>query len=388
MIATAWEMEMNREIRFYRVRDPYGAFSNFSADMLMLDGVDWPTVEHYYQAMKHDDPEFREQIRACHSPKDAKNLARTRPMREMWNDDRIGVMRTALRAKFSQHAVLKLMLLLTGDAILVDESPWDSFWGCGSDGFGKNMLGLMLMDLRQELLDEEGHVRIREDMVSGLISPKEAMTLSLDVVRRADASIPSEIGEAFIKFIIPRQEFKAAMDSLEIMMEAGEFDKCHRGAFLSMMFSIGDGGVEFFCNPVFNGPPELLKKVCMWPGGCLRDTMRSRGVMGSGYDNCPSVHAAERMLYTHTPYTHSMRNMVWLEVGILRDEDGEWKPWTIGDGEVYPCLQCLRAACGAGIKYLVAADVTRPMRFKVCDVVAHASHLMIRKTEGAPERWK
>ena len=116
----------------------------------------------------------------------------------------------------------------------------------------------------------------------------------------------------------------------------------------------------------------------MWERGCLRDMTRSRDVVGRGYDNCPSVHAAERMLYAN--FGHPIRNEVWVEIGILRGDDGEWIPWSIGDGDVYPCLRCLGAAANAGIRYLVVADVTDPASFKVCDVVAHASHLMIRET--------
>lgn len=37
-------------IFFYNADEPYGALSNFSRYGFMLDGLDWPTSEHYYQA--------------------------------------------------------------------------------------------------------------------------------------------------------------------------------------------------------------------------------------------------------------------------------------------------------------------------------------------------
>ena len=40
-------------IYFYKVGAPYGYFSNFSPHRIHIDGQDWQTVEHYYQAQKY-----------------------------------------------------------------------------------------------------------------------------------------------------------------------------------------------------------------------------------------------------------------------------------------------------------------------------------------------
>jgi hypothetical protein len=40
------------EIKFYRVSDPYGEFSNFYKAPIEVDGLEYPTTEHYFQAMK------------------------------------------------------------------------------------------------------------------------------------------------------------------------------------------------------------------------------------------------------------------------------------------------------------------------------------------------
>ena len=61
----------------------------------------------------------------------------------------------ALRAKFTQHEELKATLLGTGDAILVEHTANDSYWGDGGDGSGKNRLGQLLMKLREELRTAE-----------------------------------------------------------------------------------------------------------------------------------------------------------------------------------------------------------------------------------------
>jgi ribA/ribD-fused uncharacterized protein len=61
-------------------------------------------------------------------------------------------MRKAVRAKFTQHPDLRAILLGTGDARLVEHTENDSYWGDGGDGSGKNWLGKILMEIREELL--------------------------------------------------------------------------------------------------------------------------------------------------------------------------------------------------------------------------------------------
>ena len=41
------------KINFYKLRDPYGEFSNFYKAPFTLGGKEWPTTEHYFQAQKH-----------------------------------------------------------------------------------------------------------------------------------------------------------------------------------------------------------------------------------------------------------------------------------------------------------------------------------------------
>ena len=62
-------------------------------------------------------------------------------------------MLTALRAKFSQHPQLASLLLSTGGARLVEHTTNDRYWADGGDGTGRNRLGELLMQVRQELAD-------------------------------------------------------------------------------------------------------------------------------------------------------------------------------------------------------------------------------------------
>jgi ribA/ribD-fused uncharacterized protein len=76
---------------------------------------------------------------------------RKRPLRRDCESVKEGVMLDALRAKFTQHEELTAVLLGTGDAILVEHTAKDSYWGDGGDGSGKNRLGHLLMKVREEL---------------------------------------------------------------------------------------------------------------------------------------------------------------------------------------------------------------------------------------------
>ena len=56
-------------MRFYRVNEPSGAFSNFSPHPVTLKGRTWPTSEHYFQAQKFSGTDHEEVIRLAKSPK-------------------------------------------------------------------------------------------------------------------------------------------------------------------------------------------------------------------------------------------------------------------------------------------------------------------------------
>lgn len=149
---------MSQPIRFFSRDSKFFALSNFAPYGFELDGVKWPTVEHYFQAQKFTSSssnEHRERIRTSNSPRQAKALGQSRlhAIRPHWDAVREDVMRTALRAKFSEPA-LRALLLSTGDRPLVEDSPYDPYWGTGKDGRGKNRLGVLLMELRDELRKE------------------------------------------------------------------------------------------------------------------------------------------------------------------------------------------------------------------------------------------
>ena len=149
------------KILFYRVREPYGEFSNFSPHPIKLKGRIWPTSEHYFQAQKFAATEHEETVRNAKSPMVAARMGRSRerPLRPDWETVKDDIMREALRAKFTQHPQLRSLLLSTGDAQLVEHTANDDYWADGGDGTGKNRLGQLLMELRAELRGQSADSR-------------------------------------------------------------------------------------------------------------------------------------------------------------------------------------------------------------------------------------
>ena len=140
-------------IRFYSTAGEYGCFSNFSRHAVFLKGKRWPTSEHYFQAQKFAGQPDEEEVRKANKPGLAAQMGRDRkrPLRRDWEAVKERVMLDALRAKFTQHEELKATLLATGEAVLVEHTANDSYWGDGGDGSGKNRLGVLLMRVRAEL---------------------------------------------------------------------------------------------------------------------------------------------------------------------------------------------------------------------------------------------
>jgi N-glycosidase YbiA len=143
-------------IYFYRVNDPYGCFSNFSPHGFEADGRHWPTSEHYFQAKKFAGTAYEEQVRTSPTPMAAARLGRDRslPLRQDWEAVKDNIMREAVRLKFSANREICNILLATGDEELVEKTTDDYYWGCGTQGTGQNMLGRILMELREQLRRE------------------------------------------------------------------------------------------------------------------------------------------------------------------------------------------------------------------------------------------
>lgn len=74
-------------IKFYRVNEEYGEFSNFAKYPIKIDSKVWPTSEHYFQAMKFESQKDQNEIRTAKSAMEAakKGNDRKRNLRKNWN---------------------------------------------------------------------------------------------------------------------------------------------------------------------------------------------------------------------------------------------------------------------------------------------------------------
>jgi N-glycosidase YbiA len=157
MIEYLWGLRRAEDvILFYSASGNYGCFSNFSPHPIRLKGKTWPTSEHYFQAQKFVGTPDEEEIRSAKSPMIAARMGRSRkrPLRSDWESIKDAIMHEAILAKFTQHDDLREILDLTGDSEIVEHTVNDSCWGDGGDGRGKNMLGKILMRVREELRAE------------------------------------------------------------------------------------------------------------------------------------------------------------------------------------------------------------------------------------------
>ena len=145
-----------QRVYFYSTRGEHGCFSNFYRHPIHVDGKRWPTSEHYFQAQKFAGTPHEEAVRLCKTPRQAADMGRSRklPLRRDWESVKDEVMYAAVRAKFTQHTDLREILLFTGTALLVEHTENDDYWGDGGDGSGRNMLGRILMEVREQLRTE------------------------------------------------------------------------------------------------------------------------------------------------------------------------------------------------------------------------------------------
>ena len=135
----------------------YYFLSNFSNSYIYDEkGIEYPTVEHYFQAAKTFITQKRQEIAAAPTPGKAKSLGRHVNLRSDWNEVKTNVMREALEQKFSKPD-LRDKLLDTGDAWLEEGNTWhDNIWGnCHCEKCkniaGENRLGKLLMEIREDL---------------------------------------------------------------------------------------------------------------------------------------------------------------------------------------------------------------------------------------------
>ena len=155
-----------KNVWFKKVAEEYGWMGNMAPYPIKFDGKVWRTSEALFQSMRFDDDNVKEIIRGEKSPMGAKMKAKKNrdqmvvvPMSELDVEN----MRKCVKMKFDAHPQLKRQLMNTKDAFIYEDignrnGERHKFWGAKkwseSEGDGNNMMGKILMDLREEYLKE------------------------------------------------------------------------------------------------------------------------------------------------------------------------------------------------------------------------------------------
>jgi len=131
--------------------------SNFWPSPIQFEGIQYPTIEHAFQAAKTNDPITRGIIANKDTPGKAKRAGGKRGIlpdfdQAKWETRKIQVMEQLLRLKF-QDPELRAQLKATGDQELQEGNNWnDTVWGINNKtGKGQNHLGRLLMKIRAEI---------------------------------------------------------------------------------------------------------------------------------------------------------------------------------------------------------------------------------------------
>lgn len=133
-------------------KDEYRWLSNFAPVEIEYDGVVYPSVEHFYVAMKTDKQYVREKISTFPYPAQAKKYGQKMDIVDNWEDIKMTVMEYGLSVKFSQDPY-KTLLIETGEQYIQEGNWWgDIYWGVDlNTNEGENNLGKLIMKIRQDL---------------------------------------------------------------------------------------------------------------------------------------------------------------------------------------------------------------------------------------------
>lgn len=153
--------------------------SNFYPCKIEHKGINYPSVEHYYVALKvtgmqfidgvyYTGADFRELVARIPDAGDVKKVGKIVKVRGDWEEKKLEFMEWGVREKFKDPN-LASMLLDTGDLQLIEGNNWhDNYWGvcschkCGDRG--ENHLGRILMSIRDELKQQNKKPSLEEQI--------------------------------------------------------------------------------------------------------------------------------------------------------------------------------------------------------------------------------
>ena len=141
-------------VSLFRSNGNLPTLSNFYSTKLIYKGILFKSAEHAYQhhmAMYHSRPDIARKILRSPSAVQAKNISHSVTKCKQWHEAKSNIMADILKVKAEQCPAFRKTLIATKSNRLIHNIDTDSFWGCGPDLCGTNMLGVLLEELRTEL---------------------------------------------------------------------------------------------------------------------------------------------------------------------------------------------------------------------------------------------
>ena len=134
-------------------RGPNSTFSNFFLTPITVWGMTFKSTEHAYnyrKAVEMAHHTTAEEIRHAVSGRDAMRIAESIATSDYWSNIKQSVMYQLLQVKAAQCSEFRNDLIASQGKLLIEDTSHD-FWGRGDNGGGLNMLGRLLMVLRDNL---------------------------------------------------------------------------------------------------------------------------------------------------------------------------------------------------------------------------------------------
>ncbi len=143
-------------IEFYKEFGELGYLANYSNHSFIKDGVLYKTVEHYYQSKKFDAPDIIKKILDADTPKEASNIGRDRTNIRIpkFKDIKVQVMYEGILEKFRQNRSIAYKLIETRNRDIAEATVNEYYWGIGKDKSGENVIGDILVKVREKIKKE------------------------------------------------------------------------------------------------------------------------------------------------------------------------------------------------------------------------------------------
>lgn len=130
----------------------YRYLSNFYMADVEFEGVIYASSEHAYQAAKTLIVEEREKVAKAKTAGESRKEGRNVTIRDGWDEMRASVMFKIVYNKFQRHPDLSKKLMETFPLELIEGNNWGDHYFGVCEGYGKNVLGHVLMAVRGLLI--------------------------------------------------------------------------------------------------------------------------------------------------------------------------------------------------------------------------------------------